>query len=169
MVNYEQKLREAQELIDRSKAVVNNPEAPAEEQAKVREWMETAKKLQAEAAQLKDIVSAAQKNEIMQKHNLEHIEKPTDEEPKEWKDWGDFLGHVHAASRRTAPIFDPRLQVFKDMGESGDMRTKAMAENVGASGGFLVPTEWLSRLYSVSGEDAIVRPRASVIRMRRRA
>ena len=46
---------------------------------------------------------------------------------------------------------------------------KDLVESVGASGGFLVPTEFYSQLMAVEGESGIVRPRATKIRMNRRA
>jgi len=66
---------------------------------------------------------------------------------------------------------DARLQSFKDEpGESNEAReAKQMRENVGATGGFLVPTEFLAQLQAVMGESSIVRNRATIIRMRRRA
>lgn len=45
---------------------------------------------------------------------------------------------------------------------------KALAENVGATGGFLVPAEFQARLLTVAATQTIVRPRAQIIRMNRR-
>ncbi len=45
---------------------------------------------------------------------------------------------------------------------------KALAENVGATGGFLVPQEFQARVLSVQENETVVRPRAEVIRMSRR-
>ena len=44
-----------------------------------------------------------------------------------------------------------------------------MAEATGAAGGYLVPTEYQNELMSVASEDSIVRSRATIIPMRRRA
>lgn len=46
--------------------------------------------------------------------------------------------------------------------------SKALAENVGATGGFLVPAEFQARLLTVATTQTIVRPRAQIIRMNRR-
>ena len=43
-----------------------------------------------------------------------------------------------------------------------------MAENAGATGGFLVPTEYLAQLYGEDHERNLIRQRATVIPMRRR-
>lgn len=53
-----------------------------------------------------------------------------------------------------------RLHPIKD--------AKALAENVGATGGFLVPAEFQARLLTVAATQTIVRPRAQIIRMNRR-
>lgn len=45
---------------------------------------------------------------------------------------------------------------------------KALAENVGATGGFLVPAEFQARLLTIATTQTIVRPRAQIIRMNRR-
>lgn len=45
---------------------------------------------------------------------------------------------------------------------------KALAENTGATGGFLVPPEFQARVLAVAQEQTIVRPRAEIIRMNRR-
>ena len=66
---------------------------------------------------------------------------------------------------------DPRLQLWNDIGDAplplyNDQ--KQMVENVGASGGFLVPPEFRAEVMELAGEMSIVRPRATVIRMSRR-
>ena len=45
---------------------------------------------------------------------------------------------------------------------------KDLVENVGASGGFLVPTEFIAQLYAIMAEEGFVRSRATKIPMRRR-
>lgn len=45
---------------------------------------------------------------------------------------------------------------------------KALAENTGATGGFLVPAEFQARVLSVMQTDTVIRPRANIIRMNRR-
>lgn len=46
--------------------------------------------------------------------------------------------------------------------------SKALAEAVGSTGGFLVPAEFQARLLQVAATQTVVRPRAQVIRMNRR-
>ncbi len=66
---------------------------------------------------------------------------------------------------------DTRLRIWNDVGDNSIPLfndQKQMVENVGASGGFLVPAEQSMEIMAVVGELAIVRPRATVIRMVRR-
>lgn len=46
--------------------------------------------------------------------------------------------------------------------------SKALAENTGATGGFLVPVEFDARVLQVMETESVIRPRANVIRMNRR-
>lgn len=80
-----------------------------------------------------------------------------------WKTFGHFLHAAwRAKGRHGAP--DPRLVWMADMGDE----QKAMSEQTGASGGFLVPTEYNNELMAAAAETSIVRSRATVIPMRRR-
>lgn len=85
--------------------------------------------------------------------------------------WTEFLKATFTAGHRSPAIqkVDPRLVWFSDSkdGQSGHP-TKAMAESTGASGGFLVPSEFYNQLQAVQGESAIVRNLATKIRIRRR-
>lgn len=85
-----------------------------------------------------------------------------------FSDMGEFLFHVWRASN---PLLhqppDSRLVWHKDEGKPRE--AKDMNEGTGSAGGFLVPTEERTSLMSVAGESAIVRPRATIIRMARRS
>ena len=75
---------------------------------------------------------------------------------------GDFLTKQKA---------DPRLMLWNDIGDNSIKlfnEQKQMVENVGASGGLLVPPEQSMEIMEQVGELAIVRPRATIIRMTRR-
>ena len=66
---------------------------------------------------------------------------------------------------------DHRLKLWNDVGDNPIPlfnEQKQMVENVGASGGFLVPVEQSNEIMAIVAELAIVRPRATVIRMVRR-
>lgn len=141
--------------------------------------VERAQKLMEEADGMKE--AATREMQLLEKSQtaLTELEQAAEESDQpvssgSFKSMNEFLQTVWWAmnpQNRKGP--DPRLQYFrkdKDEDEATDRATKAapMVESVGASGGFLVPTEFRAQLMSVSGEDAIVRPRASIIRMTRR-
>lgn len=76
--------------------------------------------------------------------------------------FGNYLIAVKAASKGRT---DARLTYFDGEGPEA---TKDMAEGTGATGGFLVPSEFRAELMSAIEESSIVRPRAMVIPMARR-
>lgn len=62
------------------------------------------------------------------------------------KSFGDFLKAIHRGDRkRLTEVYGAKT---------------AMAEGSGATGGFLVPEEFMNRLLQIAGEQAVVRPRA---------
>ena len=66
-----------------------------------------------------------------------------------FKSFGDFALAIHD----------------KSTGKNNDTRLKALGENSGETGGFLVPEEFRAQLMQLSLEDAVVRPRATIIPM----
>ena len=85
---------------------------------------------------------------------------------------GDFFKAVYHL--KTNHIMAPQGLHWWDGEGDGKARTqhiteaKALAENVGATGGFLVPTEFQARILQVQETETVVRPRAEIIRMSRR-
>lgn len=88
-------------------------------------------------------------------------------EPKGGKTWdgqfGVFLSSVKAASQGQV---DPRLKYIGS--ESPESERKDLAEGIGTTGGYLVPTEFMPELMAAVAENSIIRPRANVIPMTRR-
>jgi HK97 family phage major capsid protein len=175
MPTYREKLDEAKGLFVKAKEIINNKEASTEEKNQVEAILKEARKLKKEAGQLKEIEEvAAELGEVKDKaEDKEDKAKPKRKDRREFKDWGEYLQAAHNALN---PAYkgprDPRLQWFKDERKPGHeekQEGKQMVESVGASGGFLVPTEFQASLQSVMGESSIVRSRATIIRMRRRA
>jgi len=168
-MEYEEKLALSKRLFEDAKAILTNPEASAEEKAKVEPMIKDAKAAQAEAAQLKDIFDAASGLEAFTKQVVEPQQaKEPPVQASEFKGWSEYLRAVGMAGLRDQHrrTLDPRLRYMKDEPIPGE--SKQMVESVGASGGFLVPTEFLAQLQAVMGESSLVRPRATIIRMRRR-
>ena len=71
------------------------------------------------------------------------------EDPKEFKNIGEFIHSV-----RYAP-HDPRLEYLAEQ--------RAQSMGVGSEGGFAVPTQFRETLLSVTPQQAIFRPRCTVI------
>jgi HK97 family phage major capsid protein len=167
-MHWKDKIGQAEKLFEEAKAILTDPEATAEDKAKVESLMEEAKRLKADAAQLKEVEHHAQ--ELARETEAEQgpdEEKGQRESPEEFKSWPEYLRtmwlhlHPHQDIRRR----DPRLQAFKEKSPKRGKEEKQLVEAVGASGGFLVPTEFLAQLQAVMGEQSIVRQRATIIRM----
>jgi len=107
-MDWRQKLAEAKQLVEKCLATVGNADAPGEDKAKVTEWMAEVKKLQAEAAQLKDIEQAA----LALKGEIEDKQAP----PKQagasgsFPSWESFLEAVWRAQHKNEMVrrVDPR-------------------------------------------------------------
>jgi HK97 family phage major capsid protein len=155
------------------RAILENPASTAEDKARADKLMVEGKDFQARALQLKEITDAALTMEAQSAADASAAKKPADAETKGgngkgWgKDWGEYLYQVwRAGNPKIAAAPDPRLVMFKEVVQPGE--TKDMAENVGATGGFLVPPEFDMTLRAVMAEQSLVRSRATVIRMARR-
>lgn len=170
-MSYKDKLAEAQRLFEQAKAALSNEGASSEEKARVPALVKEAQALKAQAVQLREIEteaadvisqikSAAQDKAVAQ--DAEEQKKTTPQ--GKFKAWGEFLQAAHAANFGSV---DERLRVFKSDGEEPTAR-KDMSGATGATGGYLVPVEFRADLFSEIAESAIVRPRATIIPMRRR-
>jgi len=80
----------------------------------------------------------------------------------ETKSFGDFLLAIRGADhKRLREVYKAR------QAKDGEFKT-AMAEGAGTTGGYMVPDEFRPELLSLAAEASVVRPRATVIPMRRR-
>lgn len=181
---YKDKLGKAQVLFAEAKKIMQDPEADGEDKGeKLEKMLKEARALKAEALQeqkqaeqLAEIEKAgAQLAEMAQKDQGEREEmedkarQPSN--PEQFKEWPEFLQSVWFQLHPKADVRkeDPRLAPFRERKSSVVGEQKQMVESVGASGGFLVPTEFQATLYGILGEQSIVRSRATIIRMMRRA
>lgn len=162
-MNYKDKLEKAKVLHAEATEILTNPESTAEDKVKIEGLMEEAKGLRKEAMQLKDIEAASL--ELKEFAAEEQKDEPVTG-GSEFKSWGEFLVATYDA--KVHATFDPRLKWYNEKRGKSEQATKQMVEMTGASGGFLVPTEFLARLEAVMAENAIVRPRATILPMRRR-
>lgn len=164
-------LEKASHLYTEAKEVLSNPEATAEDLEKAGKMIEDANAMKAKGAQLKEISMSTQELESeLEQIETESKSRESTDRAAEFKDWREFLEAAYYAGHRepTVARLDPRLVRMKESDGKSGHEEKQMVESVGASGGFLVPTEFLAQLQSVMAETAIVRPRATIIRMRRR-
>lgn len=75
--------------------------------------------------------------------------------PKEWRSFGEFV-YALRFNRR-----DPRLQDVEYIQYDAEVREQSMG--VGSEGGYMVPNQFRDQMLSVTPQDAIFRPRCSVI------
>jgi len=173
---WEEKQLEASAKLDKAKEILASDAEDRIEKAKP--FIEQAKALKAEAAQLEEIKTLGQEFEEA-KSKAEKQEDKARTAPKQYKSFGEWLISVAAAGdQRKGFRTDPRLLGYR-LDDEDDMAapgwtvgpgdTKAtMVENVGARGGFLVPTEFRAELLGDEYERNFVRQRATIIPMRRR-
>jgi HK97 family phage major capsid protein len=177
---YKDLLGEAKALFDGARAILEDKESPPEKKARVREMIADANAKKDEALALKSILDSGIDEAVSMATKDDAREKPGDKaasgtvgDPRKGKDgsfdnWGSFLFKVWEAGHpnvKGPP--DSRLTFFKDEVPSGTEK-KDMVESVGSSGGFLVPTEFQTQMLQFQATTSIVRPRATVIPMRRR-
>jgi len=180
-MDWKEMLARADKLFDECKAIVaKGDDAEPEEKEHLQERINDAMDIKRRALQLKalDEESAAVQSELERLRPDEPKGKGQGGEPEnkgqpgagaesaEFKDWGEYLHSVwmHKAHNQV----DQRLQWFKEDDAPEGHESKNMAGNVGASGGFLIPPQFIPQLQTVMGEEAIVRNYATIIRMARR-
>jgi HK97 family phage major capsid protein len=155
-MNWREKKERAASLIADIRAIHENTERSAEDNEKAEVMLGEVKKLTLEIQEAQRLEAAAAE--------LEAVDAKASA-GGEFKSPGEFYAGVFDAYINRKQ--DPRLRYMQEDSKGGH-EIKQMVENVGASGGFLVPPEFLANLQAVQAENAIVRPRATIIRMRRR-
>jgi len=180
------KIRELQEkrtqCVNEALALVSSDQATPEDIKRSEELYAEAQTYGNQAAQL-ELLTDAQKE-------LKNIEAETNRQPAPvapggFRNLGDFAYHVHVAgSSKHRFHVDARLHDWQDRSEpasklysesapsggvDGQWENKALVENVGADGGFLVPTEYRDQLLALDPIAQPIATRAMVIPMRRRA
>jgi len=168
MDNVKDILGKSRTLFDEARGLLTNPEATAEDMEKVNRLMAEGKALQAKAAKLTEISDAMKSFDVA----VEEQKAVQEREQKAAVQSGEFktLGEMLQAIKVWAVVGqkDSRLHWYSDADGKVVKEVKDLVENVGASGGFLVPTEFIATLYAVMAEMNFVRPRATIIPMRRR-
>lgn len=192
-VTWQEMLAEADKNFQEAKAILIDPKR-AEDKDKIEQLIEDGKEFKRKSLGLKEIstegdaIAAALEAADDGHVEEDNITRGQREQkggrangvaktagPDRFKSWGEFLSAVHTAQTVPNGWIDPRLNFVKyDDNTENVLRheSKAMkdlSEAVGASGGFLVPTEFQETLKAIMGEQASIRNRATIIRMARRA
>ena len=89
---------------------------------------------------------------------------------KERNDFGDFCFAVYSANEGSR---EAQARLYNHYGSkqvtSDGVHTQVLSEATGTGGGYLVPQELRNELFDLAAETAVVRPRATVMRMSSRS
>jgi HK97 family phage major capsid protein len=155
--------------MEKEKQNIDEPELTVEEkaQALIDEQIDGRIKA-ALKEQFKDAVSEIKAQTIAPSPELLEAEKKA----KEFKSFDDFIFSIYLA--RTGRSQDNRLSYIDHKNQVKSVADAISAKTAGhysesddTEGGFLVPDEYRAQLYQLNLEAALVRPRATVIPMRR--
>ena len=174
-----EKLMEAKRLFDEATALLAKDERSAEDLATAEKMVADAKAFKVEVKLESEILSEAQ--ELIDIEG-EKEDKSAKAARTKFASLGEYWCAVAAAGnvQYRGPLHNG-LDRWNDKNEPSTPEHKAgptawesefkaaMAEGAGATGGFLVPTEYLPELYGEDHERNSIRQRATVIPMRRRA
>lgn len=165
-MNYKETIELAMSKLDEARSITSKADASAEEKAKVPGLMAEAKQLKADADTLATIDREG--GALAELAKTAGTQRTNDAaQAKKFEFWGEFLERVAEAEKGGRK--DGRLVFFKDEEPQGQTRvSKDMSGETGASGGYLIPEEFRAELMAVSAGNAVVRPNATVIPMRRR-
>jgi HK97 family phage major capsid protein len=188
-MNYTEKIGKSQALFAEALAIQQSDELGAEDAEKRDNIIAEAHKLKLEAIKEMELLKEAEElnllaMQIAQDSAAEVKSVPI--QPTAWEERmarqkriGAYLVEMWKMGNPKffRHVMSPELEKLKyspDEGESAtglglDMDTKALAEGVGATGGFLVPTEFNATLQSFMWENNVIRQRATIIPMRRRS
>ena len=182
---------QSNKLFGEALAVFENPEASAEAKEEAERKQTEAFALKDRAARLHEVTKAYNENmTAIKQYHAPHVTN------NGFKSLGEYLGAVIRSGSLQAlqmrvPI-DPRLKQYMYRAENKDQagerfvkiydagaqvagfgngqpgEIKDLSESIGASGGFLVPVEFIPELYGEAAENTSVRQRATIIPMARR-
>lgn len=153
-MNKVDELRKKQaDALERMEAIIGGAEGrdlTAEEETEYNSLDAGLDKTKADIARLEKLED--EKRELAKPKRVIPMHKGTVEDPKEFKSFGEFMYAV-----RFRPN-DPRLE---DLYKEPEQRQSSMG--VGAEGGFMVPPQFGQTMFSVTPQEALFRPRCTVI------
>ena len=166
---------EASKLLGDANAMLVKPNLTAEDSVTALAKLKEAQDIKGRIDGLIQIKEAAKAFEGMAIAPKQDDDKPA---PGGFKTGGEFLQEIHAVTFRGKP--NKRLKIWTDQsepsngkhtGDNGWMESKDLVESIGASGGFLVPTETPNQFlqWTDTGDNMLAESRATKIPMRRRA
>ena len=148
--------------------VVKGNDATPEEKENMQTMLDDAQDLKRRALALKAVDTAQ-----LEIKALPHDEDDEQDPEKRRKTaevpflhWGEMLQSIW--KKKAHNVNDPRLRWFHDSEAEGPQGDKTMTGNVGARGGFLIPSQFLAEMQAVMAEESLVRPTATIIRLERR-
>jgi HK97 family phage major capsid protein len=169
--------QQADKLLKDANALLIKPELTAEESTKAMAMFEEGKAL---VGRIDALVQVKQQAQALEGY-ANQPPRQGDDKPapaKGFKTLGQFLREIFLVTHKGKPggsikfWSDPsEPDNGKHTGENGWSEAKDMLESVGATGGFLVPTEQDTSLlnWSMTGDNMVVESRATKIPMRRRS
>ncbi len=168
---------EAKVLVGQAQEILVQDEISGEDHQKASDLLEAAKAKKAKAVQLRDIQIVG--GELADELKQGKMEWDREHGDIQFKKLGQMLVEVHRAGNpQYRGPWHPSLKMWKDSAEAGTVEGKqgwegevkaTMSGAVGATGGFLIPDEFLPDLYGEDWETNSIRGRATVIPMRRRS
>jgi len=167
-MTYKEKLARAQALFEQAKALIDNPDATDEQKAHIPDILAEARKLKGEVELLGQIETDA-KVLVGREAAAADAEREAGASEGKFAYFGEFLESAHLKIGNRGN--DPRLKFFNDDPEpmTHTRGRKDLSGAQGSTGGYLIPEEFRAQLFAVMAETGIVRNRATVIPMRRRA
>jgi len=168
MITFDDKVAESIKITAEAAGVFGNPDATGEEKAEAHAKVAAAMAMKADAEAMGQISSLSAQLAAMAT-NAPIVDSADPVRPRGYKSFGELLIGVHNATHFGRS--DPRLKIWGgDKGEKdegahtnkdgwlGGSGQKDLIESIGASGGFLVPTEYRNQLQMYDSDSLVVRP-----------
>ena len=156
---------EARKKLELARELLSADEVTEEMAAQAEALKTSAKEIIDRAAKLIEVLQASENLPewavVPEKEDDEIKAAEREAKNGKWSHLGEFYKAVSATRRG---FYDPRLVWITSDGDKVKSQ-KDMAEGAMASGGALVPAEYLAELFKYDGQGIIVRPRARVIPM----
>ncbi|MCK6580351.1 MAG: phage major capsid protein [Anaerolineae bacterium] len=160
----EKQLVEAKRLLEQARDLLSQETVTDEQRAEATALRERAMKMRSDADLLHSIESAT-KNLVVAETEEKNAEKPAGQ----WGDFGDYVGAIleaKAGGQRDPRLFwVPRDSEDIKMDQQQSRARKALSGATGATGGFLMPEQFLPAMQQAMLTQSTVMPRVTRIPM----